>query len=449
MVSHEHAWPARAIERSGGVTYGAPMSAPTGREGAHPNAQLSFQEAQARYAALAVRVGLNVQAGQRVVVEAAVPAAPFVRLVVEEAYRAGARLVTVLWHDPAVTLARFRLAPRDSFGEVFTHELHALNQAAERGDAILRVEAPDPHLLGDQDPTLVAQQAAERRRRLRPYYERGMRDDYNWSVIQTPSAAWAAQVYPEVPGEQRERRLWDLLFETTRVYEEDPVLAWREHLGGLSRRAAQFGNLGLWALHFQGPGTDLTVGLAHGHRWMTGLGTTPRGVKFVANLPTEEVFTAPHREHVNGHVTASRPFTYEGTTIEGLRVTFRDGLVVQARARTGEALLGRLLETSEAARRLGEVALVPESSPVARQGRVFFNPFFDENAASHLAFGQAYPITIRGGSTMTPEELAAAGANAGDIHEDWMIGSTEVAVDGLREDGTRVAIMRQGEWALP
>jgi aminopeptidase len=268
----------------------------------------------------------------------------------------------------------------------------------------------------------------------------------NWSIVAAASPAWARAVFPDEPEEIAVARLWDAIFAASRIDAPDPLRAWEEHNAALRARTRMLNEKNYSALHFRGPGTDLRVGLADGHDWNGGATRAKNGITCNANIPTEEVFTTPHKDRVDGFVRSTKPLSYQGTLIEDIEVRFEGGRVVEARARSGEDVLRKVLETDEGAARLGEVALVPYSSPISLSGHLFYNTLFDENAASHIALGQAYSKCIRGGGEMSDDELSARGSNQSLIHIDWMIGSNEVDVDGVTTDRRAEALMRAGEW---
>jgi aminopeptidase len=273
------------------------------------------------------------------------------------------------------------------------------------------------------------------------------RHEINWSIIASATPAWAKIVFPGEPEEVAVEKLWNAIFAASRIDSPDPVAAWKEHSASLQRRAAWLNAKRYHSLHYRGPGTDLTVGLSDGHLWLGGGTTAGNGIPCLPNIPTEEVFTTPHKDRVDGLVTSTKPLSYQGTLIEEIAVRFAGGKVVEARARTGQQVLERMLDSDEGARRLGEVALVPHSSPISASGLLFSNTLFDENAACHIAMGQAYSSCVEGGDAMTPEELAARGANSSLIHVDWMIGSGQIDIDGIAATGDREPLMRRGEWA--
>ena len=298
----------------------------------------------------------------------------------------------------------------------------------------------------DGDAIAASQKGAQMA--LKPFMGKIMKDAVNWCVVATATPAWAAKVFPDAPEGERVGRLWDAIFKAVRADREDAVATWQEHLAELEARRTYLNGRRYSALHYRAPGTDLLLGLADGHIWKGGATRNDAGTTFVANLPTEEVFTAPHRGRVEGTVSSSKPLSYGGQLIEDFSFTFRDGRVVEVRAAQGEDALKRLLETDEGAARLGEVALVPHSSPISQSGLLFYNTLFDENAASHLALGRAYRFCAEGGTTMSDDEAKAVGLNDSLTHVDFMIGSGEVEIAGVREDGREEPVMRAGEWAF-
>jgi len=407
---------------------------------------LSFAQKLDNYARLAVQVGVGLQPGQRLLLLAPLECAAFARRVVEAAYTAGALLVDLLYVDDEVQLARYRLAPEASFAEVSTWSADALIKGSARGDAVLRISGSDPDLLQGQDPQRVAQVQRGLQAYSEPFARRISAKEINWCICAAPVAAWARRLYPELAAPAAIDALWEEIFRICRADQANPVAAWQAHAEALRARRAQLDARQYRALRYRGPGTALELGLPANHRWLGGLSHTPQGLPFIANLPTEEVFTLPHREQAEGWVAASMPLAYAGTLIEGIRLRFAGGQVVEARAEREETVLHKLLETDAGARRLGEVALVPQSSPVARSGKLFLNTLYDENAASHLAVGRAYRVCLEGGAAMDDAAFAAAGGNDSLTHVDFMIGSSELEVDGLRADGGVEPLMRGGEW---
>lgn len=398
------------------------------------------------YADLVLEVGVSLRAGQRLHLRSPLVAAPLARRIVAAAYRAGSPYVSVDWTDEEVTKARYLLAPEGSFEEVPLGHAEAMEATARRGDALVSISASDPEALAAADPERVATGRAAMQRALAPFTRQVMADRIPWTVLAVPTPAWAQKVFAGESEETAVARLWDAILTATRMDLADPVAAWREHVATLEARAARLDQRAYHALRFTGPGTDLVVGLADGHRWKGGGSVTSAGQPFVPNLPTEEVFTAPHRDRVDGTVSASLPLAYGGRLIEGIRLRFERGRVVEAHADRGQEVLDRLLDTDEGARRLGEVALVPVDSPIHRSGLLFFNTLFDENAASHLALGRAYRVCLAGGACADGETVAAAGLNDSLVHVDFMVGSPETDVDGVQVDGAAEPVMRNGRF---
>lgn len=406
----------------------------------------SHEEQLDRLAQIAVKVGLQLRAGQELVMTAPVDALPLVRRITEHAYKAGATLVTTLFSDEEATLHRFRYAPDESFDKASAWLYDGMAAAFRNGAARLAISGEDPSLLAGQDSQKVARANRARSAAYKPALELIAGFDINWSIVSYATPAWAKAVFPNDPAPVALERLWDAIFAASRVDGPDPIAAWAQHNAALRKRTTQLNAMRFSALRFRGPGTDLTVGLADDHWWEGGASTAQNGIVCNANIPTEEVFTTPHRMRVEGTVRSTKPLSYQGTLIEDIAVRFEGGRIVESHARTGADILEKVLATDEGARRLGEVALVPHSSPISRSGILFYNTLYDENAASHIALGQAYTKCIRDGDRLTPEQLTDKGANNSLIHIDWMIGSGEIDVDGIRADGGNEPLMRSGEW---
>ena len=400
-----------------------------------------------RYARLIVRSGVNVAPGQELLMTAPVDALPLVRLITEHAYKAGASLVTTLYGDDAATLARFRHAPDESFDRATGWLFDGMANAFKAGAARLAIIGEDPSLLAGQDTDKVARANRARSKAYRPALELITSHAVNWCVAAAATPAWARSVFPSRQADAALDALWQAIFSCSRADRPDPVQAWVEHSRYLRQRTDFLNARRYAALRYKGPGTDLTLGLVDGHVWKGGESISKNGVTCNANIPTEEVFTMPHKDRVDGTVTATKPLSYQGTFIEGIKVRFEAGRIVEAHADKGADVFANMISTDEGAARLGEVALVPHSSPIARSGIVFNNTLFDENAASHIAIGQSYSDTMANGGSLSKEALAKAGANASLIHVDWMIGSGALDIDGVRSDGTAEPLMRRGEWA--
>lgn len=399
-----------------------------------------------RLAETMVRVGLNLQEGQDLLLTAPVEALPLVRRIVVHAYKAGAGVVTPLFSDDEITLARFDHA-RDSAFDVAPDWIYrGMGEAFAANTARMGIGGGDPMLLSGCDAEKVARANRANSRAYRPALEKITGFEINWSLTAYPTEAWARLVFPDLPLVEAQRALAEAIFAATRVNDADPVANWNAHNAALLERRKWLNGHDFAALHFTGPGTDLTVGLAEGHAWKGGASLAKNGVVCNPNLPTEEVFTTPHAARVEGYVSATKPLSHNGTLIDNIRVSFRDGAITEAHATRGEEVLQKLIDTDPGARRLGEVALVPHSSPISASGLLFYNTLFDENAASHIALGQCYADCFDD-EALGPDEIAARGGNSSLIHVDWMIGSGEVDIDGVTKDGARVAVFRRGEWA--
>ena len=408
-------------------------------------AAMTFEARLDRLAELAVRVGLNLAPGQELVMTASVEALDLSRRITEQAYRAGASLVTTLLSDDRAALARYRFARDESFDTAPGWLFDGMAAAFRGGAARLAVVGDDPSLLAHEDPEKVARANRARSKAYQPALELIVTSAINWTLVASATPAWAATVFPGDAPDVALAKLWDAIFKASRVDTPDPVAAWRDHNAALLRRRDMLNAKRFRALRFRGPGTDLRVGLADGHAWMGGASPAKNGISGNPYIPTEEVFTTPHAAMTEGVVRATKPLSYQGTLIRDIAVRFEGGRIVESSASSGASVLERMIGTDDGARQLGEVALVPNSNPISQSGLLFFNTLFDENAASHIALGQAYSkCFVR--DDLTAAELDAAGANRSLIHVDWMIGSAETDIDGLYENGEAVPLMRGGEW---
>jgi aminopeptidase len=399
-----------------------------------------------KLAEVAVKVGLGLRAGQELVMTASLDALPLARRITEQAYRAGASLVTTLYSDDEATLMRYHFAPTESFDHAAKWLYDGMGAAFKSGAARLAIAGGNPALLANEDTDKVGWANRAVSQAYRPALELITRHEINWTIVACATPAWAAAMFPGDAPDAAMDKLWEAIFETTRINQQDPVGAWKTHDADLQMRAARLNEKRYAALRYRGPGTDFLLGLADDHVWMGGGTTAGNGLYCIPNMPTEEVFSMPHKERAEGTVTATKPLSHQGTMIEGIQVRFEKGCIVEAHATRGEEVLRKLIDTDEGARRLGEVALVPHSSPIAHSGMLFYNTLFDENAASHIALGQAYTSCVRDGDKLTPEQLAAKGANDSLIHVDWMIGSEKLDIDGITAEETAEPLMRQGEW---
>lgn len=410
----------------------------------------NFMENLQKYAKLLVAKGINVQPGDWVKMTITVDQAPLARFITQEAYALGAEKVIVKWSDDEITKLHYLHQPTEVLTDIPQYEIdesedHVLNHRVSR----LSILSSDPGLLNGVDPTKVAAFQNVAGKAFHAQRKATQNDDLKWTVAAAAGASWAATVFPHLASsEEQVDALWDQIFKTCRVYEEDPIAAWDEHKKTLNEKAAKLNEIQFDALHYTAPGTDLTLGLPKNHIWACAESYNPKSEEFIANMPTEEIFTAPDTRRMDGVVRSTKPLSYAGTLIEGIEVHFKDGKIVDISAEKGDEAIKKLVFENEGATGLGEVALVPDPSPISQSGIIFFNTLYDENASNHLAIGSAYPTTIEGGTTMSQEELQANGMNTSTVHVDFMIGSDKMNIDGIKQDGTVVPIFRNGDWAF-
>jgi aminopeptidase len=395
----------------------------------------------ADYALLAVEIGLNLQPGQRLAINCQLEHAPFARAVARAAYGAGARHVDVYYADQHVRRAHIEHAAETDLGWSPPWLVQRLEDLGHDGGALLGVTGnPEAEIFGDLDGTRVAH---ARMRELAQASLKLTGGLCNWSIVAFPNEGWAKTVF----GEPDLTRLWEAVATAVRLDEPDPVAAWREHISHLERRASTLNERRFDALRYRGPGTDLAIGLHPESVWQAALEESI-GIKHVANMPTEEVFTIPDARRVDGIVRSTYPLQIQGTVVRGLEVRFEAGRAVEVRAAEGQDLMQAHVAADDGAARLGEVALVDGSSRVGKTGLVFYDTLFDENAASHIAFGAAILQAIEGATELAPEERHARGINHSSIHTDFMIGSSEVEISGVTKDGEEVPILHHGDWKL-
>ena len=409
---------------------------------------MDFEEKLNNFAELSIKVGINLQKGQRLLIRAPIETAEYVRKLVDVAYKAGSPLVEVVWSDDKNIISRFNYATNNSFDMVSVMERDALEKIVDEGGATIKVYASDPELFKDVDQEKLARLIKKGQAESQAVSARIGASEISWLVVSAATPAWAAKVFPNLSREEQKAKLWDAIFKATRSDLQDPVGAWKDHLQSLEDRRDYLSEKQYKALKYKSKDTDLTVGLVDNHIWLGGYQANRDGTLYVANLPTEEVFTMPHKDRIDGIVKSTLPLSYAGQLIDGFSLEFKDGKVIKASAKKGEDALHKLLETDAGSSRLGEVALVPYSSPIRESGILFYNTLFDENASSHFALGRAYSFTVENGTEMKPEELEKIGYNNSMTHVDFMVGSDEMNVDGISADGKTEAIMRNGEWAF-
>ncbi|MRG86269.1 aminopeptidase [Salinibacillus xinjiangensis] len=406
------------------------------------------EELLRKYAKLAIRTGVNIQQGQALMINAPIEGADFVHYVVEEAYEAGAENVQVEWIDEKLTRLKYKNEPLHVLENFPEWRVQKLTEHAKNGGAVLSVYAPNPELLKGIDPKKMAAANKAAGQALAEYRNYMMNDRIQWSIVAIPTDDWVKKVLPDDSLEEGTEKLWEQIFRITRVDQEDPLDAWNQHNETLRNAREVLNEKQYKKLIYKAPGTDLSIELPENHIWHGGSSVAETGAVFNPNIPTEEVFTLPHREGVNGTVTSTKPLNYNGNLIDNFTLTFKDGKVVDYKAESGEEVLEQLLDLDEGSRYLGEVALVPHSSPISQSNLIFFNTLFDENASCHIALGEAYPTNLEGGSQMSEDELRKHGVNTSITHEDFMIGSAELDIDAETKDGKIESIFRNGEWVI-
>lgn len=408
------------------------------------------KNSQIKLARLAVRTGINIQKGQTLVINSPIECAEFARYAASEAYEAGAHDVVISWNDEKFSRLRFEKAPEEVFDEFPDWRYRFYMDYAKEGAAFLTISAHDPEIFCGIAPKRLMAAQKSSGKALVEYRERIMKSRNTWCVISVPTAGWAKKVFPELPTEQANEMLWEKILQSSRITEnEDPVEVWKRHTASLSKAADFLNGHAFHSLHYKNSlGTDLVLELPEGHIWAGGSEYSENGTLFVANIPTEEVFTAPKRDGVNGIVYASRPLVYQGNLIENFCVEFKDGRVVKYSAERGGEHLKALFETDDGSNYLGEVALVQYDSPISKNGVLFYNTLFDENASCHLAFGKAYPSCIKGGSDMNSVELIKCGLNDSLNHEDFMVGTEDLSITGKKKDGSEVPVFVNGNFAF-
>ena len=408
----------------------------------------NFNEYLSRYAELAVKVGVNIQPNQYLFVSASTEATEFVRLVTEKAYESGAKQVFVDWVDDTVSRLRFEKAPADSFGDFPEWKVMEREQLADKGAAFMSIMSQSPDLFKGIDPSRIADSQSAAGKALDKFRQYMQADKVSWTVVATPSKAWAEKVFPTLTEDGQIPALWDAIFKAVRVDNDNPVQSWLDHDKTLHTKVDYLNDKRFHKLHYSAPGTDLMVELPEGHLWCGAGSLNEKGHAFMANMPTEEVFTVPLNTGVNGYVSSTKPLSYGGTIIDDFKITFKDGRVSAITAEQGLDVLQRLIDTDEGAKHLGEIALVPHNSPISNSGILFYNTLFDENASNHFALGSAYAFCIEGGKTMSREDLEIHVLNQSITHVDFMVGSEKMDIDGINNDGTSEPIFRNGNWAF-
>ncbi|CAM3331331.1 aminopeptidase [Paenibacillus lupini] len=408
----------------------------------------TFKSNLMKYAELIVRVGVNVQQDQEVFITGAVDQADLVRLVAEQAYLAGASNVHVDWTDDSLSRLKYEKAADDVFTRYPEWETAKRNSFVERNAVFISIVSSNPDLLSGIDSERIANFQKAAGQGLQQFRRAVQSDKVSWTVVAAASKEWAGKVFPNATEEESVKLLWEAIFKAVRLNAAEPVKAWEEHNATLHSKAEALNENHFTKLHYTAPGTDLTIELADKHIWVAAGSENQNHIPFMANMPTEEVFTVPLKTGVNGHVSSTKPLSYGGNIIDNFKITFEAGRIVKVEAEQGQEILQKLVDTDEGSHYLGEVALVPHESPISQSNILFYQTLFDENASNHLAIGSGYAFNIEGGKKMSPEELAENGVNASITHVDFMIGSAVMDIDGIKADGSVVPIFRKGNWAF-
>lgn len=403
-----------------------------------------------KYATLAVSIGAHVQPGQMLVINGQTETREFVRLCVEEAYKAGASYVHVNWSDDQVAHTNYLNASVEILEVVPAWVVAQFDSYMEKGAALLSVASPTPGLLADVEPSKLQRANIGQRKALTKWQSFMMGNRTQWSIVAVPTIAWARKVFPDLNDEAAVAALWEAIFNAVRVHEDnDPVQEWKEHNARLSAHNKALNEFNFKTLHFENSlGTDLYVDLVENHIWAGGDEANTQGIRFNPNMPTEESFSMPYKFGVQGKVVATKPLNYQGRLIDGFWLEFKDGKVVKYDALKEKDALANLLSVDEGSSYLGEVALISHDSPISNSGILFLNTLFDENASCHLALGRAYPMNIKGGNDMTQEDLNAAGSNHSMEHQDFMFGSADMQIIGIQHDGKQVVLFKHGNFVL-
>lgn len=407
----------------------------------------NFDQLIEKYANLFVTTGVNVQEGHTISLSCSVDNAKLARAIAKAAYEKGANEVLIEWTDDVISRMTYEFQSEETLTNVPKYRIEKMNYLLEKGASRIGIISSDPDNLSGLDGDKIAATQKAVSQALKPMREASQANKISWTLGAAASPKWAAKVFPDLETEEEQvDALWDAIFKAVHLYDEDPIATWAEKDKTLEAKAEELNKENFTALHYTAPGTDLTIGLPKGHRWEGAGSDNVRGERFMANMPTEEVFTAPDANRIDGVVVSTKPLSYAGSIIEGMEFHFENGRVTKVTADKGEEVIQKLIEQDEGAASLGEVALVPHESPISQSGLIFFNTLYDENASNHVALGSAYAFNLEGGTEMSEDELKEAGLNRSTTHVDFMIGSSEMDIDGIKEDGSRVPIFRNGTW---
>ncbi|MDV4152310.1 aminopeptidase [Clostridium sp. AL.422] len=410
---------------------------------------MDMTEMLEKYAKLAVKKGVNLQKDQVLLVNSPIECVDFARAIAKVGYEEGAKEVVVHYGDQNIQRLKLENASIETLKNVPNWVSESYNSYAREGCCVISISASDPDAFKGIPMEKISAFQKSRQLALKEYYDYSMSNKIRWTVVSVPTEAWATKVFKDSNSKEAVDKLWDVIFDVVRLKNDDPIKAWDEHNENINKNLDFLNNHKFKKLHYtNSQGTDLTIELPEEHIWLGGAEKCNSGIEFNANMPTEEVFTLPKRNGVNGTVTSSKPLSYGGNLINNFSLTFKDGKVIDYKAEEGYDTLKELLESDEGSKYLGEVALVPYDSPISNSNIIFYNTLFDENAACHLAFGKAYPTCIVNGDNLTSEELISKGANDSIIHVDFMIGTKDLDITGLTSENKEVKIFSDGNWAF-
>ena len=402
-----------------------------------------------KYASLAVNIGVNIQKDNILVISSPIETAEFARLITEEAYKSGAKDVIVHYGDQKLTKIKLENSSLETISNIPEWQAESYNYYARQEACFISISASDPDGLKGVPVEKIGASQKARTSALKEYFDNSMSNKCRWCVLSVPTLSWAKKVFPKVSDDEAMESLWDVIFKTVRVDTENPVNAWEKHNAYLEEKIKFMNNNNFKSVHLKSAnGTDLNIELPEGHIWAGGSERDVNEIPFNANMPTEEVFTLPKKTGVNGIVYSSKPLSYGGNLIDNFSITFKDGKAIDFTAETGYDVLKQMLESDEGAKYLGEVAFVPYNSPISNSKLIFFNTLFDENAACHLAFGRAYESCVKDADKYSEEELEKIGVNNSIIHVDFMIGTSDLEVTGINENGETIQILSNGNWAF-
>ncbi|UUX33843.1 aminopeptidase [Fundicoccus culcitae] len=409
----------------------------------------NFDQLLTKYAQLLIQKGINVQKDDYVQINTDIEQAPLARLLIKEAYLAGAKKVIINWTDDQTTRLGYEYQDVETLTDIPQYRIDEANDMIKKLAKRISLRSSNPNALQGIDPSKISAANKANAEAMHDVRIATQANVVSWLVAAGAGEEWAKLVFPDLATtEEQVDALWDQIFKTTRVYEEDPVDAWDEHEDRLQEKATFLNKKQFKELHYTSPGTDIVIGLPKNHLWESAGSQNQQGEVFIANMPTEEVFTAPDFRRIDGVISSTKPLSYGGVLIKDMVFEFKDGQVVKASASEGEETLLNLLDSDDGSRSLGEVALVAHQSPISQSGIIFYNTLFDENASNHLALGSAYATSVLNGTKMSQDELKEVGLNRSTIHVDFMVGSGEMDIDGITYEGEVIPVFRNGEWAF-